>query len=201
MSAKRKLRMHTTSCAAGSIDLQDMSRLVDAAASLTSADESTLQGVLAQLSVPERYPPLGAAVLFLFFLYCLGGIWRVVCARPFPVALLLLYVALAWAELLSVSLTRLMLCPWLQSPSSSDPVITAECRMASGVESLHAHLRCVIPAHTLRLTTTGPGPSCCFSRKKLSCASCRRTFENRYRASFLYDKGNPSLSDVNLGQW
>ncbi|KAG2492403.1 hypothetical protein HYH03_009349 [Edaphochlamys debaryana] len=38
----------------GSIDLQDMSRLVDAAASLTSADEATLQGVLEQLSVPDR---------------------------------------------------------------------------------------------------------------------------------------------------
>lgn len=31
-----------------------MSRLVDAAASLTSADDVTLQGVLDQLSVPER---------------------------------------------------------------------------------------------------------------------------------------------------
>ncbi|GFR50901.1 hypothetical protein Agub_g13195 [Astrephomene gubernaculifera] len=38
----------------GSIDLQDMSRLVDAAASLTSADDATLQGVLEALSVPER---------------------------------------------------------------------------------------------------------------------------------------------------
>ncbi|GLC44772.1 hypothetical protein PLESTB_001216500 [Pleodorina starrii] len=38
----------------GSIDLQDMSRLVDAAASLTSADDATLQGVLEQLNVPER---------------------------------------------------------------------------------------------------------------------------------------------------
>jgi hypothetical protein len=73
MSAKRKLRLHTTSCAAGSIDLQDMSRLVDAAASLTSADEVTLQGVLALLSVPERYPPLGAAVLFLFLFVLFGG--------------------------------------------------------------------------------------------------------------------------------
>jgi hypothetical protein len=31
-----------------------MSRLVDAAASLTSADEGTLQEVLQQLSVPDR---------------------------------------------------------------------------------------------------------------------------------------------------
>ncbi|GIL92222.1 hypothetical protein Vretimale_18475 [Volvox reticuliferus] len=38
----------------GSIDLQDMSRLVDAAASLTSADDATLQGVLEQLNVPDR---------------------------------------------------------------------------------------------------------------------------------------------------
>jgi len=38
----------------GSIDLQDMSRLVDAAASLTSADDATLQGVLETLSVPDR---------------------------------------------------------------------------------------------------------------------------------------------------
>ncbi|PNH10234.1 Lon protease, mitochondrial [Tetrabaena socialis] len=38
----------------GSLDLQDLSRLVDAAASLTSADDSTLQGVLEQLSVPDR---------------------------------------------------------------------------------------------------------------------------------------------------
>lgn len=41
--------------AAGSIDLQDISRLVDAAASLTSANEETLQGVLEQLVVPERW--------------------------------------------------------------------------------------------------------------------------------------------------
>ncbi|PNW82498.1 hypothetical protein CHLRE_06g281350v5 [Chlamydomonas reinhardtii] len=38
----------------GSIDLQDMSRLVDAAASLTSADDTTLQTVLETLNVPER---------------------------------------------------------------------------------------------------------------------------------------------------
>ncbi|KAJ9508111.1 hypothetical protein QJQ45_021406, partial [Haematococcus lacustris] len=39
----------------GSLDLQDMSRLVDAAASLTSADDTTLQTlVLQQLNVPER---------------------------------------------------------------------------------------------------------------------------------------------------
>ncbi|KAG2447753.1 hypothetical protein HYH02_007211 [Chlamydomonas schloesseri] len=38
----------------GSIDLQDMSRLVDAAASLTSADDTTLQSVLETLNVPER---------------------------------------------------------------------------------------------------------------------------------------------------
>ncbi|KAG1661222.1 hypothetical protein FOA52_008267 [Chlamydomonas sp. UWO 241] len=38
----------------GSIDLQDMSRLCDAAASLTSADESHLQAVLDQLDVPAR---------------------------------------------------------------------------------------------------------------------------------------------------
>ncbi|WIA37624.1 hypothetical protein OEZ86_014525 [Tetradesmus obliquus] len=38
----------------GSIDLNDLSRLVDAAASLTSADDVTLQGVLEQLAVPAR---------------------------------------------------------------------------------------------------------------------------------------------------
>lgn len=41
-------------CTAGSIDLNDLSRLVDAAASLTSADDVTLQGVLEQLAVPAR---------------------------------------------------------------------------------------------------------------------------------------------------
>jgi Lon-like ATP-dependent protease len=40
--------------AAGSIDLQDMSRLVDAAASLTSGDDVVHQAILEQLSVPER---------------------------------------------------------------------------------------------------------------------------------------------------
>ncbi|KAF8065961.1 lon protease [Scenedesmus sp. PABB004] len=38
----------------GSIDLNDLSRLVDAAASLTSADDVTLQGVLECLHVPTR---------------------------------------------------------------------------------------------------------------------------------------------------
>mmetsp|Transcript_22464 Transcript_22464/g.62033 ORF Transcript_22464/g.62033 Transcript_22464/m.62033 type:complete len:1027 (-) Transcript_22464:288-3368(-) len=38
----------------GSIDLQDMSRLVDAAASLTSGDDVVHQAILEQLSVPER---------------------------------------------------------------------------------------------------------------------------------------------------
>ena len=38
----------------GSIDLNDLSRLVDAAASLTSADDATLQGILDTLSVPQR---------------------------------------------------------------------------------------------------------------------------------------------------
>lgn len=60
--------------AAGSIDLQDMSRLVDAAASLTSADDQTLQQVLEQLSVPERCAgaralrPPALSVLSLFHL-------------------------------------------------------------------------------------------------------------------------------------
>jgi hypothetical protein len=40
--------------AAGSIDLNDLSRLVDAAASLTSADDVTLQGILETLHVPTR---------------------------------------------------------------------------------------------------------------------------------------------------
>lgn len=40
--------------AAGSIDLNDLSRLVDAAASLTSADDATLQKVLECLNVPAR---------------------------------------------------------------------------------------------------------------------------------------------------
>lgn len=39
---------------AGSIDLGDLSRLVDAAASLTSADDVTLQDILETLDVPER---------------------------------------------------------------------------------------------------------------------------------------------------
>jgi hypothetical protein len=39
----------------GSIDLGDLSRLVDAAASLTSADDVTLQDILETLDVPERY--------------------------------------------------------------------------------------------------------------------------------------------------
>lgn len=39
---------------AGSLDLQDMSRLVDAAASLTSADDAKLQSILEQLDVPDR---------------------------------------------------------------------------------------------------------------------------------------------------
>jgi Lon-like ATP-dependent protease len=39
---------------AGSIDLNDLSRLVDAAASLTSADDVTLQGILETLHVPTR---------------------------------------------------------------------------------------------------------------------------------------------------
>ena len=39
---------------AGSIDLQDMSRLVDAAASLTSADDAKLQSLLEELNVPDR---------------------------------------------------------------------------------------------------------------------------------------------------
>lgn len=39
---------------AGSIDLQDMSRLVDAAASLTSADDAKLQSLLEELDVPSR---------------------------------------------------------------------------------------------------------------------------------------------------
>lgn len=38
----------------GSLDLQDMSRLVDAAASLTSADDVKLQSILEQLNVPDR---------------------------------------------------------------------------------------------------------------------------------------------------
>ena len=38
----------------GSIDLNDLSRLVDAAASLTSADDATLQGILEQLDVPKK---------------------------------------------------------------------------------------------------------------------------------------------------
>ncbi|KAF6254413.1 Lon protease C-terminal proteolytic domain-containing protein [Scenedesmus sp. NREL 46B-D3] len=38
----------------GSIDLNDLSRLVDAAASLTSADDATLQGILEMLHVPTR---------------------------------------------------------------------------------------------------------------------------------------------------
>lgn len=42
------------SCPAGSIDLGDLSRLVDAAASLTSADDVTLQDILETLDVPER---------------------------------------------------------------------------------------------------------------------------------------------------
>jgi ATP-dependent Lon protease len=41
-------------CAAGSIDLNDTSRLIDAAASLTSAEDTVLQGILETLSVPER---------------------------------------------------------------------------------------------------------------------------------------------------
>lgn len=41
-------------CCAGSIDLNEQSRLIDAAASLTSADEASLQKVLETLSVPER---------------------------------------------------------------------------------------------------------------------------------------------------
>ena len=41
--------------AAGSIDLQDMSRLVDAAASLTSGDDVVHQAILEQLSVPEGW--------------------------------------------------------------------------------------------------------------------------------------------------
>lgn len=39
----------------GSIDLGDLSRLVDAAASLTSADDVTLQDILETLDVPERW--------------------------------------------------------------------------------------------------------------------------------------------------
>lgn len=39
----------------GSIDLQDMSRLVDAAASLTSADDVKLQSILEQINVPDRW--------------------------------------------------------------------------------------------------------------------------------------------------
>ena len=39
----------------GSIDLQDMSRLVDAAASLTSTDDVKLQSILEQISVPDRW--------------------------------------------------------------------------------------------------------------------------------------------------
>jgi Lon-like ATP-dependent protease len=38
----------------GNIDLNDLSRLVDAAASLTSADDVTLQRVLECLHVPTR---------------------------------------------------------------------------------------------------------------------------------------------------
>lgn len=38
----------------GSIDLQDTSRLLDAAASLTSADDAKLQSLLEELSVPNR---------------------------------------------------------------------------------------------------------------------------------------------------
>ncbi|GAX85453.1 hypothetical protein CEUSTIGMA_g12869.t1 [Chlamydomonas eustigma] len=38
----------------GSIDLQDMSRLVDAAASLTSADDAKLQSILEEVNVPDR---------------------------------------------------------------------------------------------------------------------------------------------------
>jgi hypothetical protein len=44
-----------SSCPAGSIDLGDLSRLVDAAASLTSADDVTLQDILETLDVPERW--------------------------------------------------------------------------------------------------------------------------------------------------
>lgn len=40
---------------AGSIDLNDLSRLVDAAASLTSADDVTLQDILETLDVPTRW--------------------------------------------------------------------------------------------------------------------------------------------------
>ena len=42
-------------CAAFGSDFHDLSRLTDMGASLTSADEAALQGVLEELSVPARY--------------------------------------------------------------------------------------------------------------------------------------------------
>ena len=38
----------------GAVDLNDLSRLVDAAASLTSASEAALQALLETLDVPQR---------------------------------------------------------------------------------------------------------------------------------------------------
>ena len=43
-------------CAAFGSDFHDLSRLTDMGASLTSADEAALQGVLEELSVPARCP-------------------------------------------------------------------------------------------------------------------------------------------------
>jgi len=63
---------------AGSIDLNDLSRLVDAAASLTSADDVTLQDILETLDVPTRWgsgPTSGALLLPYWHCHGMAGVW------------------------------------------------------------------------------------------------------------------------------